>query len=159
MTFTITEKQTPQPEDVHARLGAVLGSTEVHFHPEPASKERLLEVLQEVITAEGALSIDLDDVESLLKGAQSIHVMDWSDNTKDLTQLTAEAVKMLQAKIKAGVHQDILLALQSKTELEIATLSDCMGIVDPLGNDDSIILTGDMSTEKSNRVLLVAACK
>ena len=42
MAFQTTDHQTPQPEELQARLSAALGSAEVHFHPEAAPVGRLI---------------------------------------------------------------------------------------------------------------------
>lgn len=154
MVFTITEKQIPQPEEVYTRLAAALGSAEVQFHPEAASSAKLLAILQEVITANSMISIDLEDVEKLLAHARYIHVVDWADTCKELTQLTAEAVQFLKAAVCDTASYDLLFCQQSLAEFEFSTLSDCIDILDSLGRENCTIITGDMGIGSNNRVFL-----
>lgn len=155
MAFTITETQTPQPEEVRARLTAALDSAEVYFHPESACHAKLVEILQEVITADSMISIDLTDVENLLRDARRTHVVDWADSCKELTQLTAEAVKFLKAAVCDTASYDLLFCQQSLAEFEFSIFSDCIDILGSLGRENSTIITGDMGIGSKNRVLLV----
>lgn len=158
MSFTITETQVAHPEDIHTRLKEALGSATVSFYPKAADKLKLVENIQEIITGESTISIELEDVESLLKDAQSIHVVDWADDSKNLTQLTTEAVDLLKPQLNQNASFDLLLILQSEEDLEIRTFSDCIDIVQPLGQEDTTLITGDMNTGRPNRVFLLMAC-
>lgn len=155
MAFTITEKPAPQPEEVYTRLAAALGSTEVQFHPAADTRTKLLAILQEVITADSMISIDLEDVESLLANARRIHAVDLADSCKEITQLTAEAVKFLKAAVCDTASYDLLFCQQSLAEFEFSTLSDCIDILGSLGRENRTIITGDMGIGSKNRVLLV----
>lgn len=158
MAFTITENEALQPEEIQTRLEVAIPPVEIYLFSQKGSRKQLIEILQEVILLEGAISIGLDDIESWLKDAKSIHIADLTDRTKDLTQITAEAAEQLKLQLAGNTPHNLLITLFSEKEHDLGTFRDCMDMANQLANEENSFILGSLAHQQKNRALLIMAC-